>query len=438
MSEASEQRAVFWYPPSYDIRVETAPIPRIQEPDDAIVKITLAGLCGSDLHTYRGHGEDTKPFICGHEFIGQVIALGSSFETDAAGRPSLYSTLRVGDKVVSPFTVSCGECHFCRVGFTCRCVESRLFGTEMTPGGQAQYVRVPRAGGTLYSLSSPDFWGKPKPSPGRSSGVSYTDIADSSLLLLCDILPTGVFAAFQALHHPKVLPMVLTLPYPSSSLFGVTGEVAGVITTPLRPEDAVLTLAIVGLGPVGLCACVSLVDMLAARKVPYRIVAIDLVEARRQKARVMYDTIDRAERGEGEFVVASIEESKGIVEQWTQGVGCNAILEAVGNNSALALAYDLVRPFGHIVSVGVHGEPQMPFTGRQLYNKNVSFDFGRCPVRAMFPLAVDLLVRRQDVFGGVGEPASLIDRIVGFDEAVTSYDLFDKGKVGKVLFDPWK
>lgn len=63
----------------------------------------------------------------------------------------------------------------------------------------------------------------------------------------------------------------------------------------------------------------------------------------------------------------------------------------VGNTSALELAYELVRAFGVIVSVGVHGEPPLPFTGRQAYNKNVSLDFGRCPARAMFPPAFDLL-----------------------------------------------
>lgn len=80
----------------------------------------------------------------------------------------------------------------------------------------------------------------------------------------------------------------------------------------------------------------------------------------------------------------------------------------------------------------------MPFQGRQLYAKNVSFDFGRCPVRAMFPMALDLLVKRQDVFGGVGQPASLVDKIVGFEAATESYKAFEKGTVGKVLFDPWK
>ncbi len=111
-------------------------------------------------------------------------------------------------------------------------------------------------------------------------------------------------------------------------------------------------------------------------------------------------------------------------------------VQVVGNPNALSLAYDIVRPFGTVSSVGVHQEPPLPFTGRDVYNKNVSFDFGRCPVRAMFPIALEILLKRQDVFGGVGAEASLIDRVVGFDEAVEMYKLFDKGQCGKILFDP--
>lgn len=91
-----------------------------------------------------------------------------------------------------------------------------------------------------------------------------------------------------------------------------------------------------------------------------------------------------------------------------------------------------------ITSVGVHAPKPLAFTGAQFYNKNVSLDFGRCPARAMFPMAFDLLVKRQDIFGGVGGKTSLVDKIVGFGEAVESYDLFDKAKCGKVIFDPSK
>jgi len=77
-------------------------------------------------------------------------------------------------------------------------------------------------------------------------------------------------------------------------------------------------------------------------------------------------------------------------------------------------------------------------SGRALYGKNASLDFGRCPVRSIFPLVLDLLTRRQEVFGEVGTETSLVDRIVGLDEAKTYYDLYDKRLCGKVLFDPWK
>ena len=113
-------------------------------------------------------------------------------------------------------------------------------------------------------------------------------------------------------------------------------------------------------------------------------------------------------------------------------------VQAVGNSSAVSLGFDLIRPFGVITSVGVHQDYSLPMSGRALYGKNVSLDFGRCPVRSIFPLVLDLLVRRQDVFGEVGGEISLVEKIVGFDEAKASYDLFDKGKCGKVLFDPWK
>lgn len=276
-------------------------------------------------------------------------------------------------------------------------------------------------------------------------------LTDSSLLMLADILPTGVFAALQAINHPKVAPVITGRPWPlcfSPPLEGLGNEVG------LKAEDKVLTVAIIGLGPVGVCAAISMLDALTIRQVPFRIVAIDPVEARREKMKAVYTTIVQAGEETGEFVVLSIEEAKEKVADWTGGVGCTTVLEVVGNTSALSLAYDLVRAFGIVVSVGVHGAPPLPFTGRQCYNKNVSLDFGRCPARAMFPLAFDLLglsqslrnlpiihvslVKRQDVFGSIGEPASLIDRVVDFTEAADSYRAFDKGEVGKVIFDPWK
>lgn len=303
------------------------------------------------------------------------------------------------------------------MGYTCRCPLGALFGSPALEGGQAQYVRVPKAGGTLFNLSDAKSW--PSQLSPEMKAKALAGLADSSLLMLADILPTGVFAAVQAMNHPKVLPAITGRPWPASFFPGEA------ISTVL-PKDRVLTFAIIGLGPVGLCACVSLLDMLSAQALPFQIVAIDPVESRREKAMAVYSEIDQSGKGSGKFVTQSIDDAKNTVKAWTDGVGCTAVLEAslfawivstpahqlqiVGNPSAISLAYDLVRPFGAIVSVGVHGEPQIPFTGRELYNKNVSFDFGlvhyhlcsvftgliqhsfrRCPARAMFPLAFDLL-----------------------------------------------
>ncbi|KAK0464703.1 chaperonin 10-like protein [Desarmillaria tabescens] len=423
MSVASLQVAIRFHPPSYDIRVESVPIPEITHPDDAIVKIRFSGLCGSDLHAYRGHEAVDKIHTCGHEFIGEVIKLGSSFTAHAQRLPSLYAKLKIGNKVVCPFTTSCGECQMCRSGFTCRCIQSKLFGSPALEGAQAQYIRVPNAGGTLFNLSDPDTWPLSKPK----------QVSDSSLLLLADILPTGIFAAIQALSHPKVLPVLTATPW-------ALHDKASDDISDLFPKENVPTFAIIGLGPVGVCATISLLDQLGKRQLPsgFRIVAVDPVESRRNKMRSIYSKISDSEVRPEAFMVRSIEEAKETVQAWTSGVGCSAVLEVVGNNSALTLAYELVQPFGTISSVGVHGERPFPLTGGQLYDKNVSFDFGRCPVRSLFPMAFDLLIKRQDVFGTVGDESGLIDRIVGFDEAVQMYAAFDKGEVGKIVFDPWK
>ncbi|KAJ7639090.1 alcohol dehydrogenase [Roridomyces roridus] len=415
-------KAIRWHPPSFDIRVEEIPAPKIEHPDDAIVKVSLAALCGSDLHIYRGHGGPgiTAVHTCGHEFIGHVVELGSNYGVDSAkGRPELYATLKVGDKVVSPFTVNCGECGVCRLGYTCRCPSGLLFGSPALEGGQAQYVRVPKAGATLFNLNDPHSWSSSLPAELKATALA--GIADSSLLMLADILPTGVFAALQALNHPKVLPALTGRPFPTSFF---PGEASAAMVA----EDRTLTFAIIGLGPVGLCAAVSLLDMLASKELPFQIIAIDPVEDRRAKAMAIYNKIDTAGKGKGTFETCDIEQAK------KRCVGCSAVLEVVGNTSAISLAYDLVRNFGAITSVGVHGQPPVPFTGSQLYAKNVSFDFGRCPARAMFPLAFDLLVKRQDVFGEVGGPDSLVDRIVSPDEAPEMYRAFEKNQVGKVVF----
>ncbi|KAG8897488.1 hypothetical protein FRB99_008118, partial [Tulasnella sp. 403] len=391
---AQTQKAIAIYPSSIkDIRLVDTELPSIQDPDDAIVKIHLAGLCGSDLHIYRGLEPFDNPYVMGHELLGEVMILGSGFgENAAADRPELYRTLKVGDKVISAFSVSCSECEYCKVGFSSRCIHSALLGSPKLPGAQAQYVRIPKAGGSLVK-------------------VGGLDIRDESLLLLADILPTGYWAIKTTLRHPHV--------------------------AHLR-NRAVLYLAIIGLGPVGLCNLISCVDIMnqwATEETPLSlsILAVDSNEDRLHNAAltVAKSVGMTSQRVDIKFVTPedALEHAK---EQWG---GVHAVCELVGNNGALRLAYDIIRPFGVITSIGVHTAPSLPFTGNELYAKNVSLSFGRCPARSVFSEALAVLLRQRDVFG-VGE-GQLIDKVVGFggadgDQNVKNgYDDFDKGVGGK-------
>lgn len=227
------------------------------------------------------------------------------------------------------------------MGFTCRCIHSALLGTPSLPGGQAQYIRIPKAGGTLFSLSA-----LRSPSNNR---VDLTKVADSSLLLLADILPTGVFAALQALQHPKISPMLTKTAYPYNGF--IPEESINDISprsTEIHDEDGILTLAAVGLGPVGIvsqmiylmrnrdhecpqCAVISLLDMLAGLEIKaglkYQVIAIDPLESRREKMQAAFAAIDVTGKGTGKFTVASIEDGKKVVHGATSGAGCNAVLE---------------------------------------------------------------------------------------------------------------
>lgn len=121
----------------------------------------------SELHVFRGHQPSPTGFIMGHEFTGTVTVVGPS-----------VTTVRIGDQIVSPFTVSCGSCFYCANGFTSRCEKSKLFGTAALDGAQAQYVRIPLADATVVKAPA--------------------GIKDEALVLMADIFPTGYFAAKNA------------------------------------------------------------------------------------------------------------------------------------------------------------------------------------------------------------------------------------------------
>lgn len=209
-------RALTFHAPG-DVRVERVPDPRIEAPGDVLVRVEVAGLCGSDLHPYRGHetGLDAGT-VMGHEVVGEVVAAGA----EVAG-------FRAGDRVVAPFTTSCGACFPCRNGLSSRCERGRLFGWveggDGLHGVQAELVRVPLADSTLVALERED--------------------RAETAVLAGDVAATGLHAA-------------------------LSGEVS-----PGR------VVAVVGAGPVGLAAVAAARELGAER-----IFALDGVPERRSLA----------------------------------------------------------------------------------------------------------------------------------------------------------
>ena len=180
-------RALCWHGKG-DVRVDTVPDPKIQHPRDAVIKITACAICGSDLHLLDGYQPTMESGdILGHENMGEVIELGSE-----------VTNLKIGDRVVVPFTISCGQCWFCQKGLFSCCDRTNpnaemaakamgqspagLFGFSHMlggySGGQAEYLRVPMA--DVGPIKIPD------------------SVTDEQALFLSDIFPTGYMAAVNA------------------------------------------------------------------------------------------------------------------------------------------------------------------------------------------------------------------------------------------------
>ena len=153
-----------------DVRVEDVPDPAISEPTDALIRVTRACICGSDLHPYHRMERGEAGTRMGHEAIGVVEDVGSD-----------VGTLKAGDLVVMPFAYSDGTCGFCREGLTTACVHVGFFGNPGYDGAQAEAVRVPLADGTLFKLP-----------------VGEDDALMPSLLTLSDVMGTGHHAAVTA------------------------------------------------------------------------------------------------------------------------------------------------------------------------------------------------------------------------------------------------
>src|SRR5438093_8973633 len=177
-----------------EVRLEERPEPELVERDDAVVRVDATGVCGSDLHIYHGRVQIEQGFTIGHEYVGTVAAAGDA-----------VTGVSVGDRVLGTFHTACGTCFFCRKGIYQKCDEARVFGHGKTLGSlqgtQAQLALVPRANMTLRRVPE--------------------GLSDGAALFAGDVMGTGYHAVVEA---------------------------------GLKPGD---TCAVIGLGPVGLCAVVA-------------------------------------------------------------------------------------------------------------------------------------------------------------------------------------
>eukprot|EP00730_Choanoeca_flexa_P001116 TRINITY_DN10485_c0_g1_i1.p1 TRINITY_DN10485_c0_g1~~TRINITY_DN10485_c0_g1_i1.p1 ORF type:complete len:388 (+),score=36.60 TRINITY_DN10485_c0_g1_i1:2-1165(+) len=295
--------------------------PAITGPNQAIVKVQLAGLCGSDLHVYHDREGCHKNVVMGHEFVGLIEQVS----------PDISHLFTLGQRVACPFTTSCGDCDHCNIGLTCRCPEGALFGygndNGVLHGGQAEYVLVPLATGTLVRVPE--------------------NVSNDAALLAGDILSTAMYCC-------------------QNGGLGALAE-----------QSPAASIIVIGCGPVGLLA------ILYARSLSedFNIIALDLVEARLQYARNFGAThaVDSS----------SVDLFKTLI-QLAEGRGPPVVLELVGGNKTLRLAYDLVGHGGCISSIGVNNDEDMPFNANDMYNKNLTLKVGRCPARHLMVQAMQL------------------------------------------------
>ncbi|CEJ62251.1 Putative Threonine dehydrogenase [Penicillium brasilianum] len=326
-NEANKMQAVVFKGP-LQVALEQRPRPQIKESTDAILKVRYTALCGSELHVFRGHQPSGTGFIMGHEFTGEVVEVGADVRS-----------FKQGDRVVSPFTVSCGECFYCSSGFSSRCARGQLYGSAGLDGGQAEYVRVPLAESTLFHAPAA--------------------IDEKKLVLMADIFPTGYFAASNAFRGLE----------------------------PRTVQNS--TVLLFGCGPVGICALVS-----ALEHRPKHLIAIDSVPSRLQLAQSF-----GAESWNFQENETGLRER---VKELTDGRGADVVIEVVGHSSALRMGFEMLRPWGVLSSVGVHNG-EIPWTGNEAYGKNLRLQMGRCPVRSIFGEAMELLAKKQDVLNFMSE-----------------------------------
>jgi len=358
----------------YRVRVEDKPMPRIEHPGDAIVRVTRSCICGSDLHLYHGLVPDTRiGMTFGHEFTGVVVEVGPEVEK-----------LKVGDHVLVPFNIACGKCHFCKQGLFGNCHESNaqatavggIFGYSHTAGGfdggQAEYVRVPYAdvGPTLI----PD----------------WMDADDA--VLLTDVVPTGYQAA----------------------------EMAGI-----QPGD---TVVIFGAGPIGIMAARCAWLFGAGRVIVFDYLEYRLDFAREYGPAEVYNfkEIDdvvvfmkKTTDGLGADVAIDAVGLEASGNVWQTVMGRMLMLES-GSAIALHWAINSVKKGGIVSIVGVYGPTGNLVPIGNVVNKGLTLRANQASVKRLLPRLI------EHVKAGHIEPKKLITHKVPLDDIADAYHLFSR------------
>ncbi|TLX56052.1 glutathione-dependent formaldehyde dehydrogenase [Stutzerimonas nosocomialis] len=374
-----------------DIRLDEVPEPRIEAPTDAIVRITASAICGTDLHFVRGTVSEMKPgTILGHEGVGIVEELGEDVRN-----------LEIGDRVVIPSTIACGNCSYCRAGYYAQCdtanpngkaAGTSFFGGPAATGPfnglQAEKARIPFANIGLVKLPP--------------------EISDDQAILLSDIFPTGYFGA----------------------------DMAGI-----KDGD---TVAVFGCGPVGLFAIASARLMGAGR-----IFAIDQFDDRLRMAR----------KQGAEVIDFNREDPVEAIKRLTDGIGVDRAIDAVGVDAehglcghrseakpvsdqpqgadgswkpgdapaqALEWAVQSLAKAGTLSIIGVYPPDAMTFPIGMAMNRNLTITMGNCHHRKYIPKLIEMVLAKRI------DPAQILTQVKPMNDVIAAFKAFDRRENGWV------
>jgi 2-desacetyl-2-hydroxyethyl bacteriochlorophyllide A dehydrogenase len=343
-------RAVTFQAPG-EVLVQDVPEPEISDPGDAIVRIEATGVCGSDLHIYHGRVKIEPGFTIGHEYVGTVVAVGEAVQG-----------VQVGDRVLGCFQTACGRCFFCRRGWFHKCDSSRTFGHGATLGSlqgtQAEQALIPNAELVLRKIPA---------------GMS-----DEAALFAGDVMATGYHAVADS------------------------GLCAGDVA------------AVLGLGPVGLCAVQAAKAAGAAR-----VIAIDTVPER----------LAMAETFGARAVHLTEGDPRGAAREASEGRGVDVCIDAVGHPQAFDLALRITRKCGTVQAVGVYAERAEVHMGL-LWIKSLHVCAGHANVISH----VDRVLAMMSA--GLLDPTPLVTHHMSLDEAPRAYALYDRREALKIVLTP--